>query len=122
MQVIWTAPETGSGCIAFRATIIENRDSWYMDEGVLTQEMCEDEDAQKDFISNVLEQCCACNEAKYEVYNLHLQYAVCAVRLKIFLIFSCHLKVYGLSTRIQSISRVMYTLQNLVILLVQHIK
>lgn len=76
VQVIWTAPETGSGCIAFRATIIENRDSWYMDEGVLTQEMCEDEDAQKDFISNVLEQCCACNEAKYEVLRMNYNVSI----------------------------------------------
>lgn len=63
----WKAPESGSGCITFRATIIENRDVWYMDAGQLTKDICEDEEAQEDFISNVLEECTACHEAKYEV-------------------------------------------------------
>lgn len=67
VQVNWTAPEQGAGSISFRTTIIENRDVWYMDGLNLVKDLKEDEDAQDDYISNVLEQCCACNEAKYEV-------------------------------------------------------
>lgn len=33
IQVLWTAPPPGSGCIVFRATVIEHRDVWYMDDG-----------------------------------------------------------------------------------------
>lgn len=69
IQMSWTAPEPGSGCVTFRATVIENRDFWYMDEGQLSKDFCEDEENQEDFISNVLEECCACQEAKYEVWN-----------------------------------------------------
>lgn len=67
LQVMWTAPEAGSGCVTFRATIVEHRDVWYMDDGPLSKDFCEDEEAQEDFITNVLEECCACYEAKYEV-------------------------------------------------------
>lgn len=67
IQVNWTAPEPGSGCVTFRATIIEHRDVWYMDDGPLSRDFCEDEANQDDFISNVQEECCACFEAKYEV-------------------------------------------------------
>lgn len=30
IQVRWTAPPPGSGCIFFRATVIEHRDVWYV--------------------------------------------------------------------------------------------
>lgn len=42
-----------------------------MDDGPLSRDFCEDEDNQEDFISNVLEECCACYEAKYEVKFEH---------------------------------------------------
>lgn len=67
VQVNWTAPAAGAGDISIRGTIIESRDVWYKDSTSLTIDLKEDEDAQDDYISNVLEQCCACNEAKYEV-------------------------------------------------------
>lgn len=67
IQVNWMAPEPGAGCVVFRATVIEHRDYWYMDDGPLTAEFCEDEEIQDDFISSVEEKCCACHEAKYEV-------------------------------------------------------
>lgn len=70
-QILWTAPEQGSGCVTFRATIIEHRDVWYMDDGPLSKDFCEDQEAQEDYISTVLEQCCACYEAKYEVNLFH---------------------------------------------------
>lgn len=64
---MWTAPEPGSGCVTFHATVIEHRDVWYMDDGPLTKDFCEDEDATEGFITNILEYCGACHEAKYEV-------------------------------------------------------
>lgn len=67
IQVNWTAPEPGAGDLSFRATIIENRDIWYMDGIFLTLDLQEDVDSQNDIVSDVLEECCACNEAKYEV-------------------------------------------------------
>lgn len=38
-----------------------------MDDGPLSKDFCEDQEAKEDYISTVLEQCCACYEAKYEV-------------------------------------------------------
>lgn len=66
-KVLWTAPEPGSGCIAFKATIIEHRDVWYMDDGPLTKEFCEDEQTIDDTLTSQIDPCCACAEAKYEV-------------------------------------------------------
>lgn len=45
-----------------------------MDDGPLSKDFCEDEDVQEDFITNVLEECCACYEAKYEVRQNLLVY------------------------------------------------
>lgn len=67
IQVNWTAPEPGAGNLSIRATVIENRDIWYMDGIFLTIDLQEDVDSQADYLSNVLEQCDACDEAKYEV-------------------------------------------------------
>lgn len=45
---------------------MENRDTWYMDDGQLSHLLCEDvEDNDKQ--PEVVNSCCACNEAKYEV-------------------------------------------------------
>jgi hypothetical protein len=66
IQVLWKAPPKGSGCVVFRATVVENRDTWYMDDGQLSHLLCEDvEDNDKQ--PEVVNSCCACNEAKYEV-------------------------------------------------------
>lgn len=65
-QVLWTAPQPGSGCVAFKATVIEHRDVWYIDDGPLTKEFCEEEQNFDDALSVPLI-CCACTEAKYEV-------------------------------------------------------
>lgn len=69
-QVLWTAPQQSSGCIVFRATIIEHRDVWYMDDGPLSKEFCEDEQNLDDIYVSQIDPCCACTEAKYEVYRL----------------------------------------------------
>lgn len=54
--------------MAFKATVIEHRDVWYMDDGPLTKEFCEEEQNFDDALSVPLI-CCACTEAKYEVKN-----------------------------------------------------
>lgn len=67
VRVNWTAPEPGAGTLSLRATIIEARDTWYMDGIFLSKELQEDKDSQDDYISDVLDTCTACTEAKYEV-------------------------------------------------------
>ncbi|XP_071452758.1 spondin-1 isoform X2 [Hetaerina americana] len=67
IQVLWAAPAAGSGCVAFRATVVESRDVWYMDEGPLTRELCEEVQENHDEQPLVVDPCCACDEAKYEV-------------------------------------------------------
>ena len=42
MQVYWTSPPRGSGCIQFTAMIVERQDVWYMDDGGLSYTLCED--------------------------------------------------------------------------------
>lgn len=76
ITVSWTAPRTGSGCVIFRATIRENSDTWYMDDETLTKLFCEDEQDTADKPSSIVDHCCACEEAKYEVlceffFNFH---------------------------------------------------
>lgn len=67
VQVLWTAPPSGSGCVAFRATVIEHNDVWYMDDDPLTKIFCENEVDTSDSQPLVVDPCCACDEAKYEV-------------------------------------------------------
>lgn len=67
IQVNWIAPAAGSGCIAIRATVVEHRDVWYMDDGPLSKIFCEDEADSVDTQPPVLKECCACDEAKYEL-------------------------------------------------------
>lgn len=67
VQVLWTAPQQGGGCVVFRATVIEHRDVWYMDDGPLSKEFCEDEQNMDDIYITQTDPCCACTEAKYEV-------------------------------------------------------
>ena len=33
VQVLWTAPEMGSGCINLKAMVVERNDFWFMDDG-----------------------------------------------------------------------------------------
>ncbi|KAI1304606.1 Spondin-1 [Halotydeus destructor] len=67
IQVMWQSPSPGSGCVVFKATIIEQRDVWYMDDGGLTKVLCEEEIESFDEQPEILEECCACDEAKYEL-------------------------------------------------------
>ena len=47
--------------------MIEQRDRWYMDDNELTKELCEEVQKSDYFQPEVINDCCACNEAKYEV-------------------------------------------------------
>ncbi|GFY46787.1 spondin-1 [Trichonephila inaurata madagascariensis] len=49
------------------ATVQENREVWYMDEGGLIRELCEEEQENQDEQPEIIEDCCACDEAKYEL-------------------------------------------------------
>ena len=72
VTVKWIAPlQPGNGCILIRATLLQHRDVWYMDDGGLTKRICEE--VTDDLISQTVEvtaeqgSCCACDEARYEV-------------------------------------------------------
>lgn len=61
VQVMWVAPATGSGCVALTAMVYESPKSWYSDDGNLTKIICEGKSRED------LTECCACDEAKYNV-------------------------------------------------------
>ncbi|XP_022902529.1 spondin-1 isoform X2 [Onthophagus taurus] len=67
ITVLWTAPTNGTGCIAIRATVVESVDRWYSDDGKLTKILCAESQDNEDYQPPILEECCACHEAKYEV-------------------------------------------------------
>ncbi|GAB1605104.1 spondin-1-like isoform X1 [Argonauta hians] len=72
ISVVWKAPERGSGCVQFRATVIERADAWYKDHGGLTKVICEEdytEKHQKDEMvnDNHEESCCPCNSVTYKL-------------------------------------------------------
>jgi hypothetical protein len=48
-----------------RAMVVERKDIWYMDDGGLTYTICEDDSPLAS--APLVEPCCACDEAKYEV-------------------------------------------------------
>ncbi|XP_049957491.1 spondin-1-like [Schistocerca serialis cubense] len=67
VQVYWKAPPSGSGCVVFRATVIERPKVWYMDDGPLSHVLCEEvPDTFEDQLP-VQTECCPCDEAKYEL-------------------------------------------------------
>lgn len=63
IQVMWVAPPKGSGCIALSAMVFEGRNSWYSDDGALTKIICEAKPTKE----SIKSECCACDEAKYQV-------------------------------------------------------
>ncbi|XP_011346734.1 spondin-1 isoform X2 [Ooceraea biroi] len=67
ISLVWTSPAEGSGCILLRATVLETPDTWYMDDSELVINICQDSRAEADDQGPVLQDCCACDEAKYEV-------------------------------------------------------
>ncbi|XP_012255616.2 spondin-1 isoform X2 [Athalia rosae] len=67
VTVAWMSPMEDAGCILIRATVVESRETWYMDEGGLTVTLCQFSASEIDDPGPVLSTCCACDEAKYEV-------------------------------------------------------
>lgn len=68
IDVVWIAPSgTGGGCVLLRATVIQHRDVWFMDDGFLTKKLCEEENNDEDSQPSIMDPCCACDEAKYEL-------------------------------------------------------
>ncbi|KYN21402.1 PREDICTED: spondin-1 isoform X3 [Trachymyrmex cornetzi] len=67
ISVVWTSPTEGSGCILLRATVLETIDAWYMDDPNLIINICQDSKAEADDQGPILPECCACDEAKFEV-------------------------------------------------------
>eukprot|EP00088_Acartia_fossae_P070968 TRINITY_DN962_c0_g1_i5.p1 TRINITY_DN962_c0_g1~~TRINITY_DN962_c0_g1_i5.p1 ORF type:complete len:1038 (-),score=234.06 TRINITY_DN962_c0_g1_i5:373-3441(-) len=65
IHVLWTAPVAGSGCIQLKAMVVERKDLWFMDDDGLTYNFCEDNSPME--TPPLVEPCCACDEAKYEV-------------------------------------------------------
>jgi len=65
IQVLWTAPPPGQGCINFKAMVVENSSVWAMDNGGLTLTVCEQTEEEPTNV--ILDDCCACSEAKYEI-------------------------------------------------------
>lgn len=63
---MWVAPAKGSGCVRLSAMIYEGKDAWFVDAGGLTKIVCEQKpDKTKKVMSE--DECCACDEAKYNV-------------------------------------------------------
>ncbi|XP_046487261.1 spondin-1 isoform X5 [Neodiprion pinetum] len=68
VSVFWTSPIDEGGCIFIRAMVMESPDVWYMDDGGLTVEVCPSSSSSGSGDPGpVLQTCCACAEAKYEV-------------------------------------------------------
>uniref|UniRef100_A0A3Q1F436 Spondin-1 n=1 Tax=Acanthochromis polyacanthus TaxID=80966 RepID=A0A3Q1F436_9TELE len=67
IQVFWTAPPSGSGCVLLKASIVQKRIIYFQDEGALTKRMCEKESLYGDATDKPLLDCCACGTAKYRV-------------------------------------------------------
>ncbi|XP_011630143.1 spondin-1-like [Pogonomyrmex barbatus] len=63
IQVMWRAPQAGSGCVIFTAMILENNVRWYAEDGGLSKTVCESTGTET---SNET-RCCACDEAKYSL-------------------------------------------------------
>ncbi|XP_074662256.1 spondin-1-like isoform X2 [Tubulanus polymorphus] len=67
ISVLWTAPPAGSGCVEFRATVVQYQDVWFKDDGALTKTVCEDTGSDGEFDTSTNTDCCACGVAKYHM-------------------------------------------------------
>lgn len=62
---MWRAPPPGSGCVIFTAMVLVNNVRWYAEDGALTKTFCEVAPAEVGGLN--VDECCACDEAKYSV-------------------------------------------------------
>lgn len=67
IQVFWTAPPTGTGCVILKASIVQKRIIYFQDEGSLTVRLCEKEAVLGDATQTPALECCACGTAKYRL-------------------------------------------------------
>ena len=66
ISVYWNSPDELNGCVFFRALVMDSPERWYMDGG-LEKKVCQDIKANIDDQGTILNECCACDEAKYEL-------------------------------------------------------
>ncbi|EDV98195.1 GH22805 [Drosophila grimshawi] len=68
IDVSWMAPKLpDSGCVLIKAGIVQHRDVWFIDDGFLTKRICPEEIDELNSLTPPLQNCCACDEAKYEI-------------------------------------------------------
>lgn len=69
VNVKWIAPEDPqSGCVLFKAAVLQHRTVWFIDDGYLTKKFCRESVDEDNSQLPPVDPCCACDEAKYEVY------------------------------------------------------
>lgn len=65
VEVAWVAPMNfESTCIYIRAAVLQHRNVWFIDDGFLSKRICPEEIYETPSV----DPCCACDEAKYEVF------------------------------------------------------
>ncbi|XP_062823825.1 spondin-1 isoform X2 [Anolis carolinensis] len=67
IQVFWTAPALGTGCVILKASIVQKRIIYFQDEGSLTKRLCEQDSAFEGSTDKPILDCCACGTAKYRL-------------------------------------------------------
>ncbi|KAK9886878.1 hypothetical protein WA026_019136 [Henosepilachna vigintioctopunctata] len=67
IQVLWLAPTMKTGCVSFKAIVVETMEIWFNEQGPLTKTICGEVEDEGDTQPSILRHCCACEEAKYEV-------------------------------------------------------
>ncbi|EYC15568.1 hypothetical protein Y032_0036g3216 [Ancylostoma ceylanicum] len=68
VHTIWKAPDVSTGCVILRASVIESKYVWYSEEGDLTKKFCIQDGYQKVVpVDDPNMECCACDQAKYEL-------------------------------------------------------
>ncbi|KRX88130.1 Spondin-1, partial [Trichinella pseudospiralis] len=65
-SVVWQAPPSDEGCVHFKAAVLEYPNIWYMDDDDLTKSFCASAGFTAPGGENSINECCACDEAKYE--------------------------------------------------------
>ncbi|KAM4721899.1 LOW QUALITY PROTEIN: spondin-1 [Rhinophrynus dorsalis] len=67
IQVFWTAPPAGTGCVILKASIVQKKIIYFQDEGSLTKKMCEPDLTFEGGNEKAIPECCACGTAKYRL-------------------------------------------------------
>lgn len=67
VKVSWMSPNTQGGCVVFRTRIEETDGTWLGDYESPFLRICEESRSSDENPLPVQKQCCACDEAKYEV-------------------------------------------------------